>query len=88
MAQATDFTLPADMAENAWFAPILVADINQSFAPPEGMSEAEYLDAQAAPYREDLSVFQQQQVRNQYALERTQATGQNIEVRNKNVLYV
>ena len=81
MAQATDFTLPADMAENAWFAPILVADINQSFAPPEGMSEAEYLDAQAAPYREDLSVFQQQQVRNQYALERTQATGQNIDVR-------
>jgi len=81
MAQATDFTLPGDMAENAWFEPVLVEDVNKTYEVPEGMSEAEYLDTRAVPYKEDLSVFQQQQIRNQYALERTQATGQNIDVR-------
>ena len=81
MAQATDFTLPGDMAENAWYTPILVGDVNKSLEPAEGQSDFEFLDQQAARYTEDLSVFQQQAIRNAKALELSTSSGQTVDVR-------
>ena len=75
------FTLPSDMAENAWYQPILVGDVNKSLEPAEGQSDFEFLDQQAARYTEDLSVFQQQAIRNAKALELSTSSGQTVDVR-------